>query len=136
MWVFSLHWRNETWFFELFDKNETMAILDQTRSASCPQPCLSDSGLWMLRERTRCYTAIFSYIFSILCQSVAWKLLGQEVASVLHPPHSPWGTFPLLTFTRIFEYLLFQPFINLQEELALILEEPRSKEKRVRTLGF
>jgi len=76
----------------------------------------------------------FLYIFSILCQSVTWRLLGQEFASVW--VLSPWRTFPLFTFTWIFEYLLFQPFINLQEDIALINEELKSKEKWVRTLGF
>lgn len=56
-----------------------MAILSQTRSASWPQPCLSDSGLWRLRERTRCSTVIFLYIFFHIC---GLELLGQEVAFV------------------------------------------------------
>lgn len=112
-----------------------MAILDQSRNASCPQPCLSDSGLWMLRERTRCYTTIFSvYIFHIM--SVCGLETSWPGGCVCFDSHSPGGTFPLFTFTWIFEYLSFQPFINLQEEIARILEETRYKEKRVRTLGF
>lgn len=74
-------------------------------------------------------------IFSMLCQSVTWKLLGQEVVSVL-VLSVLGGTFPLFTFTQIFEYFLCQIFINVQEELAIIIEESKSKEKQVRTLGF
>lgn len=50
--------------------------------------------------------------------------------------HSPWGTFSLFTFTWTFEFILFHPFIKPKYELALILEEPKSKEKCLRTLAF
>lgn len=72
---------------------------------------------------TLCY---FLYIFSMLCQAVAWKLLGQETASVL-VLRVPEGSLFCSLSQGFLNTFFFQLFINLQKELALNLEEPRSK---------
>lgn len=52
-WVLSFHWKNKK-CFHIFHKNETMATLNQTRSASCLLFCLSD-WLVLATEVVHCF---------------------------------------------------------------------------------